>query len=294
LGSLAGYQATGAGYSNFIGGNAGGGATNSSYSNFIGESAGVKAISAPYSTLIGYKAGYNPSTFPPSSPGVGRNNIIIGTNITLPTNTTDSINLGGIIFAQGSYFDTASDPFSGSVANAKVGIGTPAPQFTLDVSGSARVTNGLTVTGSLRVVSGSSTELVVTDTGVTIGSAITDRHNLTGNLAITGSLTGFVSASTIASTTASINLSRANFFTLTLVSGSNTHISASNIQPGQTTSIRVTQPSSGTGSVTFSSAFKQPSGGSYTPTNTSNAVDILTIVSFDTTNAYVVNVNNLV
>ena len=39
------------------------------------------------------------------------------------------------------------------------------------------------------VVSGSSTEFVVTGTGVTIGSAITDTHSVTGSLGITGSLT---------------------------------------------------------------------------------------------------------
>jgi hypothetical protein len=130
------------------------------------------------------------------------------------------------------------------------------------------------------------------------GTSNANRSNLVfasgSQVQITGSLIGFVSASTISSTTASIDLSRANFFTITLVSGSNTHISASNIQPGQTTSIRITQPNPGTGSVTFSSAFKQPSGYSYTPTNTSSAVDILTIISFDSTNAYVANVNNLI
>jgi hypothetical protein len=222
-----------------MGDNAGKDATNARYSNFFGPYAGTGATSAFHSTLIGYQVAY---AYDPSL-SIGQNNIIIGTNITLAPQQRDSINLGGIIFATGSYSNFASLPVSGSVIGSRVGIGTSTPRFTLDVS---------------------------------------------------GSMGGSVFASTIASTTASIDLSRANFFTLTLVSGSNTHISASNIQPGQTTSIRVTQPNSGTGSVTFNSAFKQPNGYSYIPTNASNAVDILTIVSFDTTNAYVVNVNNLV
>lgn len=253
FGYTAGDDASAASNSNFLGYQAGFLAINASSSNFFGRNAGSWATSASFSTLIGHRVGFETTTT--ASNSIGSNNIIIGTNITLASQQKDSINLGGIIFATGSYATTTGNPFSGSVANARVGIGTPTPQFTLDVSGSTRITNNLTVTGSLR---------------------------------------GFVSASTIASTTASIDLSRANFFTLTLVSGSTTHISASNIQPGQTTSIRVTQPNSGTGSVTFNSAFKQPNDYSYIPTNASNAVDILTIVSFDTTSAYVVNVNNLI
>lgn len=109
----------------------------------------------------------------------------------------------------------------------------------------------------------------------------------------TGSLRGFVSATTIASTTASIDFSTGNFFTVQLVSGSTTHISASNIRPGQTTSIRVTQPNPAGGTATFSGAFKQPDGYPYIPTTTALGVDVLTVVSFDSANAYMVSVNKL-
>jgi hypothetical protein len=109
----------------------------------------------------------------------------------------------------------------------------------------------------------------------------------------TSSINGTI-ASTIASTTASINLSRANFFTVALTNGANTHISASNIQPGQTTSIRVTQGSLGTGTVTFSSAFRQPTGSFYTASVVNNAVDILSLISFDSSTVYMVNVKTLV
>jgi hypothetical protein len=58
----------------------------------------------------------------------------------------------------------------------------------LDVSGSGRFTNGLTVTGSFTVITGSSIELEVLNTGVRMGSAITDVHTATGSLIVSGTL----------------------------------------------------------------------------------------------------------
>jgi hypothetical protein len=70
-------------------------ATSANNSNFLGNQAGYKAINASYSTLIGYNVG---SADVLSS--IGSNNIIIGTNISLPSATTNSINLGGVLFAR--------------------------------------------------------------------------------------------------------------------------------------------------------------------------------------------------
>lgn len=55
------------------------------------------------------------------------------------------------------------------------------------MTGSFNVTGSIT-SNLLTVISGSSTELSVTGTGVTIGSALTDIHTVTGSLNITGSL----------------------------------------------------------------------------------------------------------
>ena len=156
FGIQVGYDATSASYSNFLGVNAGQSATNANNSNFLGEQAGYRAASASYSTLIGYRVGLENTTT--ASNSIGPNNIIIGTNITLPAQQRDSINLGGIIFATGSYFDAGfgiGTPFSGSMPNARVGIGTSTPQFTLDVSGSGRFTNTLIASSSV-VLPGSS------------------------------------------------------------------------------------------------------------------------------------------
>jgi hypothetical protein len=169
LGYSTGYQATSAAYSNFLGYGAGYQATTSSYSNFIGYQpgyqarfasgsnfigwrTGIYAVSASYSTFIGFQAGAGTGSITLKS-----NNIVIGTNITLPANTQDSINIGAIIFATGSYFNTSSitPAYSGSqVGIGRVGINKVNPTYTLDVSGSGNYSNGLTVTGSV-IVSGS-------------------------------------------------------------------------------------------------------------------------------------------
>ena len=148
LGVQAGQNATNASGSNFLGENTGINATNAAYSNFIGTRAGgFGATSASFSNFIGYKTGFNRNT-----PGfIGSNNIIIGTNISLPVGRQDSINIGGIIFGTGSNSNigtTSSDAITGS-ANGRIGINVVTPLYTLDVSGSGNYTNGLTVTGSL-------------------------------------------------------------------------------------------------------------------------------------------------
>ena len=143
LGSVAGINAASASNSNFLGSQAGQNATNAYNSNFIGQDAGYFATSASYSNLIGYGAGQN-NNFP--SNGIGSNNIIIGTSITLPDNYANGLNIGGLIFGSGSY-NSINTPSSGS-ANGKIGINQPNPTYNLDVVGSGNYSNGLNVTGS--------------------------------------------------------------------------------------------------------------------------------------------------
>jgi hypothetical protein len=115
-----------------------------------------------------------------------------------------------------------------------------------------------------------------------------------GGQFVSGSLTSNVNALTITSQTASLDCSLANFFTLTLVSGSTTHVSASNLSAGQTINLRVTQASSATGSISFTSNIKQVSGSAYVPTAVTSSVDIVTFIAFDTTNLYLSNIKNFV
>lgn len=159
LGLTAGWSARFARNSNFFGDTSGYDATYASDSNFFGRESGFTAISASYSTFLGYRAGYQAtnasySVFLGHRAGdgsaitLGANNIIIGNNITLPAGTVNSINLGAIIFATGSYSTVSGNPFTGTT-NGRVGINQPNPIFSLDVSGSGRYTTGLIVTGSL-------------------------------------------------------------------------------------------------------------------------------------------------
>jgi hypothetical protein len=115
-----------------------------------------------------------------------------------------------------------------------------------------------------------------------------------GNSQITGSLRGQVSALSIASTTASLNMSTNNFFTLTLVNGANTNINPTNINPGQTVNILVTQGSAGTGTVSFPSIVKQVTGSLYTGSAVANAIDIVTMITFDASTVYVSSIRTLV
>jgi hypothetical protein len=117
---------------------------------------------------------------------------------------------------------------------------------------------------------------------------------LNQSLVITGSLRGQVSALSITSNTASVNVSANNFFTLALVDGANTHINPTNINPGQTVNIRVTQGSLGTGTVSFPSFVDQPSGSAYTGSAVANAIDIVTMITFDSSLIFVSSVRNMI
>lgn len=146
IGDQAGAFTPNARRTTFIGSAAGYSASAAGESVFVGNSAGYNAASASYSILIGRYAGYVATT----ANTIGTNNIIIGNSIGLPSASTNSINIGGIIFATGSY-NTFATQFTGSQppSVARVGINVVTPRYNLDVSGSGNFANGLTVTGSL-------------------------------------------------------------------------------------------------------------------------------------------------
>jgi len=87
-------------------------------------------------------------------------------------------------------------------------------------------------------------------------------------------------------------LTGSNFYTLALTNGVTTHVSASNITAGQTVNVRVTQDTAGTGKLSFTSQFK--SGSFYTGSGVANAVDIMTLISFDSSTLFVSAIRNLV
>jgi hypothetical protein len=190
LGQNSGYQATNANNSNFLGQNSGYQATNANNSNFLGNSAGRTAVSASYSTLIGYNVGNNGS----GTRTINTNNIIIGTNISLPSQSRHCINLGGLIFATGSYSTTTGNAFSSSVANGRVGINTFNPQYNLHVSGSIFASTFISssFTGSLLgtasyALNGLSASFAVSASRATTASyALTSSYNV--NPTVSGSI----------------------------------------------------------------------------------------------------------
>ena len=134
-----------------------------------------------------------------------------------------------------------------------------------------------------------------TTIGLLTGSyATTGSNSFTGSQTITGSVLGNVNALSIAANTASMDLSKGNFFTLTLVSGSTTQLTATNIKAGQTINLLLTQPSVGTGSLSYNSTFDFPAAANYISTPISASKDIITFITFDNSTIYASAINNLV
>lgn len=188
-----------------------------------------------------------------------------------------------IISPQGTFASTANTIYinmSGSLGIGKI------PTASLDVNGTLFVSNG--ITGSLL----GTASLALTASYYNTSALATTGSNLfNGAQTITGSVLGNVTALSISSNTASLNLISGSFYTLQLVQGTNTHINPSNIRAGQTVSLLVS--TTGSATVSFPSTVLQPSGSSYTPTTTTGK-DVLTFISFDTTNLYLASVKNLI
>jgi hypothetical protein len=109
-------------------------------------------------------------------------------------------------------------------------------------------------------------------TGITLDSP---------SIEITGSVSQDVDTIAIASATASIDFSNSNYQTLTLASGTATHLIPTNIKAGQTVVVEITQDGALAGTVTVDGSLTFPGGTPYTATTTLGGKDVLTLVSFD-------------
>jgi hypothetical protein len=113
--------------------------------------------------------------------------LIVTGNIISSGSITLSGSIASASFAtsasQASTATTSSFATTASFAlNAGGGAGFP-------YTGIAAISGSLVVTGSLTVITGSSIELQVTNTGVKIGNVATDIHTITGSAIVSGSLT---------------------------------------------------------------------------------------------------------
>jgi hypothetical protein len=182
MGQNAGFQATNAYYSNFFGFQAGYGATNTNNANFFGRNAGLAANSASYSNLFGYNVGNSLGI-----DSIGSNNIIIGTNISLPSLTTNSINIGGVLFGANTYEITTGIPSISAQTNGKIGINVVNPLEALHVSGNTLIKGSLTA----NTISATTYLNLPTDIRVTGGTYSAGTAVFSNNTGGTFNITGF-------------------------------------------------------------------------------------------------------
>jgi hypothetical protein len=142
--------------------------------------------------------------------------------------------------------------------------------------------------GHLSLITSGSSRIYVDYSGnVGIGTSTPSA-----SLHVSGAILNYPITLPTASGTASMDCSKSNFFNLTLSGSYTLFLSASNIQPGQTINLRVTQPAT-SGSLNYGSQFKFAGGIPYSASATSLTVDIISFISFDTTTLYGSAIKNL-
>ena len=137
--------------------------------------------------------------------------------------------------------------------------------------------------------------LATTGSNIFVGNqTVSGSLTVSGSAAFTGSTLGNIVSMSIVSNTASIDFSAGNYFTLTLSSGSiPTRLNPSNVKPGQTISLVVTQAATLSGSLSFPTIFKFPTGSYYTASKVANAMDVLTFITVDTASIHAVSVKSM-
>ena len=249
IGAYAGYNSRNSTLSNFIGSNAGLGNNYSNNSNFFGANAGNSnnysggsyTINAAYSIYLGNNVGrVNTTDFS------GSNNVVIGNTVGVASGTTNTLNIGGVIWANGLYSNTTGYTSTIAQTIGKVGVNINNPSEALHINGNIRSENGIY---SVSAYTGSYTDGIVTDyvTGngrISVGTAdgISFYNNGVGsnlllNLSSGGTLSGL--SYTSKSTYGTVNINPSNQGMI-VFSGSNT-IGGS----GYTDFIKVTNTAAG-------------------------------------------------
>lgn len=223
LGASAGLSASAVTFSNYLGANAGSGATNASFSNFIGRMAGQNATNASNSTFLGpftgdgatgasfsFFAGYTVGRYTTYAL-TGSNNIMIGTNITLPSaSLSNSINFGNVFYGTNTYSTTTGNPQTAAQINGHIAINhsTPDTSAVLDLTGykygflPPRMTSWWRKSINTGVASGTKTNGSLYTSGTYNNVSLTGGSG-TGAIATIGVSGGQITSVTI--TTAGIN-----------------------------------------------------------------------------------------
>jgi hypothetical protein len=139
----------------------------------------------------------------------------------------------------------------------------------------------------------SSTNISISALNAFTSSALvtTGSNTFTGKQTYSSSVVGGVITLSVASSTASMDCSLGNFFELSL-NTSSVNLNPSNIQKGQTITIKITQNAT-PATVTYPTSIKFPFGGGYVASPVSGAIDILTFVTYDTSSLFGVATNRL-
>jgi hypothetical protein len=257
------------------------------------------ATSASYALTASYALNGGGTTVNTGSFATTGSNTFVGNQIISgAVNTTGTLTVqNAITTPSGQYFVVSSDtstemswsvPFAPSIAVSS-GIGT-GPSGT-SIANMSTDSNGDALPIKYWNFNMDGTTTVPGNLTGAANLATTGSVTFTGQQIVTGSTRGNVTALSITSNTASINLSTGNFFTLQLVSGSNTFINPSNILPGQTSIL--TLSTTGSATVSWPSFVRQPSGSAYVPTTTTG-IDIITLASVNTSSLYVVGIKNMI
>jgi hypothetical protein len=186
----------------------------------------------------------------------------VSSSVTASSIVTASVNLNTITFTKGD-----ASTFALTVNTGSGGGGGAAFPFTGDA----------VITGSLLVS----------------GSTIPDVRVI-GNIDLTGSMRVQPVTLSVTSLTASIDMNRSNYFILNLPTSSTTHVAFTNIIPGESINLLVSQSATvATGSIAFAPNIYFPGGNDYVATATGSARDIVSFITFNTAEVYATNVKNL-
>jgi hypothetical protein len=132
------------------------------------------------------------------------------------------------------------------------------------------------------------TAFTASGTNVTVNGTTT----LKSNLFVTGGVFQNIVPIIIASSTASLDFSQGTYFTLTLADNTTTHIKPTTLSAGVSATLVITTGTNS--SASLAPTMLQPSGFSYSATPTSGKIDVLSLVSSNTTNIFVVSAKNMI
>ena len=292
-----------------------------SYNTTLGYRSGVALASSIGNTLIGTWAGavMTSGSFntivgigdATTGVGIGNNNTIIGGRLkNLPGALSNNIILAdgsGSIRAQysGSWIfsggNVSASSFSATTFTGNVtGNLTGTASFATSASNANLLDNRpfsvFATTGSNTFVGNQIiTGILILSSSAAIELTVVGGTSMNGNLELTGSLFNRPQSIGITAQTASLDFNSGSIFTLGLPNtATNTFITATNLRPGASAALEITQGLAGNATVTFSSEFSFPSGSSYTAFASGSAKDVITLISFNGSTIRAVAANNFI